>query len=358
MYRRSDALINAAARRLRARPLPLPIEVRYPKPMRALPCSRRPLGAALALGPTLLARAEAEAVPWITASLVSGPAIVLGAVQRAGRVVDLAACAAASTPVLRRATTGTAAYLASEALLWTLALPHLGALVGDTRPETLLNRNVRPFLKGFARAGAAAHYFGREWIAVHHRPGALLGFDVAPSGAVLIEVIAGYDAGIAIPERLAALEERSVDRWRGKAPASLLTDHPGAAPPLEYAGAVIAGVAERAAQPLDFLDPPDLAAPPDLGAPDPSRVIEADDPIGPGFEIPAPVRCPIGWLDVAFAPGGGAAWVGGDLLAPRHALQAVARAASGGAPVDLERAPIEGWRWSDVIREASARRSP
>ena len=333
--------------------------------MRALPCSRRPLGAALALGPTLLARAEAEAAPWITASLVSGPAIVLGAVQRAGRVVDLAACAAASTPVLRRATTGTAAYLSSEALIWTLALPHLGALVGGTRPETLLNRNVRPFLKGFARAGAAAHYFGREWIAVHHRPGALLGFDVAPSGAVLIEVIAGYDAGIAIPDQLAALEERSVDRWRGKAPASLLTDHPGAAPPLEYAGAVIAGVAERAAQPLDFVDPPDLAHSPGLarlpglGGADSSRVTGANDPIGPGLEIPAPIRCPIGWLDVAFAPGGaGAAWVGGDLLAPRHMLQAVARAASGGAPVDLERAPIEGWRWSDVIREASARRSP
>lgn len=324
--------------------------------MRALPCSRRPLGAALALGPTLLARSQADAVPWITASLVSGPAIVLGAVQRAGRVVDLAACAAASAPVLRRATTGTAAYLHSEALLWTLALPHLGALVGDTRPETLLNRNVRPFLKGFARAGATAHYFGREWIAVHHRPGALLGFDVAPSGAVLIEVIAGYDASIAIPEQLAALEERGVDRWRGKAPASLLTDHPGAAPPLEYAAAVIAGVAERAAQPLDFVNPPDLA---DLGGTDPSQVIEASDPIGPGFVIPAPIRCPIGWLDVAFVPGeGGAAWVGGDLLAPRHALQAVARAVSGGAPVDLDRAPIEGWRWRDVIREASARRSP
>jgi hypothetical protein len=328
--------------------------------MRAILCSRRPLGAALALGPALLARAEADGIPWITASVVSGPAIVLGAVQRAGRVVELGACAAASTPVLRRATTGTAAYLHSEALIWTLALPHLGALLGDTRPETLLNRNVRPFLKGFARAGAAAHYFGREWIAVHHRPCALLGFDVAPSGAVLIEVIAGYDASIAIPELLAALEERLVDRWRGKAPASLLTDHPGAAPPLEYAGAVIVGVAERAAQPLDFVDLPDLGGAdlPNIGA-DPLRVIGPNDPVAPGLLIPAPIRCPIGWLDVAFAPGEvGAAWVGGDLLAPRHALQAVARAAGGGAPVDLDRTPIEGWRWRDVIREASARRSP
>lgn len=312
--------------------------------MRALPCSRRPLGAALALGPLLLARAEAEAAPWITASVVSGPAILLGAAQRAGRVVDLAACAAASVPVLRRATTGTAAYLPEAALIWALALPHLGALFPDARPATLLNRNVRPFLEGFKRAGAVAHYFGREWITIDRSPGALLGFDVAPSGAVLIEVIAGHDAGIAIPGPLAALEERGVDRWRGKAPVSLAS-RPGAASPLDYASAVIAGVAERAGLTLEPTTAPEIERPDPL-------VIDENDPMTPGFSVAAPIRCPIGWIDAAFSPGG-AVWVGGDVLAPRHALEAVARAA-GGAPPDLDNAPIEGARWRDVIDAASA----
>ena len=312
--------------------------------MRSLSCTPRSLDAALALGPSLLAHAEEDQTPWITASLVTGPAILLGAVQRAGRVVDLAACAAARTPVLRRATTGTAAYLPATALLWTLALPHQGTLVPDTTPATLLNRNVRPFLKGFARAGFAAHYFGREWIAIGHSPTALLGFDVAQSGAVLIEVIAGYDGDIMIPVALAAPEEQHIARWRGKTPVSLLEIHPRAAAPLELARAVVAGVAERARRVLEPRDLPDREGRADCA------VADGRDPIPPGLAAVALVRCPIGWLDVALAPAeDGAAWVGGDLLAPRHALRAAAGMACGATRVDLDQAPIEGSRWPDVI---------
>src|SRR5262245_57017857 len=111
--------------------------------MRLVPAAARPLAEALALGPLLLAPAEADHLPWIAASLIPGPAVLLGAAQRAGRVVRLAACAAAGTPVLRRATAGTAVHISGRATLWTLALPHVAALVPDATARTLLNRNVR-----------------------------------------------------------------------------------------------------------------------------------------------------------------------------------------------------------------------
>ena len=49
-------------------------------------------------GPALLSRAAAEGGPWIAATVVRGPAVLLGAGQRAGRVVRLTACAVAGTP--------------------------------------------------------------------------------------------------------------------------------------------------------------------------------------------------------------------------------------------------------------------
>src|SRR5690349_12583757 len=114
--------------------------------MHSLPVAERTVAAALGLGPALLARAEAERAIFAAASLVAGPAVVLGAAQRAGRVVDLNACATMGTIVLRRATTGTAAYIGQHGLVWSLALPHVAAIVPDATPRTLLNRNVRPFL--------------------------------------------------------------------------------------------------------------------------------------------------------------------------------------------------------------------
>src|SRR5690349_6321799 len=96
--------------------------------LRSLGSSARRLDEALGLGPALLRRAEIEREPWIAASLVSGPAVALGAVQRAARVVDRDAAATAGVRILRRATTGTAAYIGERAYVWTLALPSVAAL--------------------------------------------------------------------------------------------------------------------------------------------------------------------------------------------------------------------------------------
>src|SRR5262249_45622126 len=146
---------------------------------------------------------------------------VLGRSQHVARVLDMDACAPSGVRVLRRVTSGTAAYIDGCAVVCTLALPHVAALFADATAATILNRNVRPFLRGFGRAGLVAHYFGREWIAVHQRPAALLGFETTFAGALVIELLVAFDSPLAIPAALASPAERAVDRWLGKTPVGV-----------------------------------------------------------------------------------------------------------------------------------------
>jgi hypothetical protein len=319
--------------------------------LRILPPARRPLADALSLGPALLARAVASGAPWLAASLVEGPAVVLGAAQRAGRVVDLAACAERGALVVRRSTTGTAVFVGARAAVWTLALPHAAALAPDATPRTLLNRNVRGFLKGFTRAGAPAHYFGREWISVRRRPAAVLGFDVARSGAVLLEVWAGHDAPPAIPAALAAPDERSLDRFLGKSPAALAEVLPAELSLEALARIVMETVALRAAVPRTEAegDPIELES---------ARLQPIDapgDPLPPGASAVVLARVPIGWLEAAALDAGGV-WLGGDLLTARWLLDELGRRAA--LPEAAEAAPIEGAGLSDLLELAERVRSP
>src|SRR5689334_25084131 len=112
------------------------------------PIASRSIEDALGLGPALVDLARVERVPCLAASLTLGPAVRLGQHQRAGRVLDVPACERSNVRVFQRATSGTAAYAGKRALIFTLALPHVGALFPDATFRTLLNRNVRPFLKG------------------------------------------------------------------------------------------------------------------------------------------------------------------------------------------------------------------
>jgi hypothetical protein len=295
----------------------------------SLGVAERPLEAALALGPALLRAAQKEGAPWIAASLSSGPAVVLGAAQRAGRVVDLDACARAGARVLRRATTGTAAYVGGRAVVWTLALPAVSSLMRDASPRTLLNRNVRGFLRGFRSAGAAAHYFGREWIALKQRPGPLLGFDISARGEVLLEVIAGYDEPIAIPAGLSTPAEREVERWQGKSPAALADVLPAGRTPADIAEVVIESVAAQASARLRL-------ARLEQGEAERAEAASVSelDPIPEGLVPAPPRRVPIGWIEAAASPAGGAeprrAWVGGDMLTSVWALAEIAQAAASG----------------------------
>jgi hypothetical protein len=297
------------------------------------------VGEALALGPALLARAAADRIPVLAASVVFGPAIVLGAMQRAGRVVLLPACAEAGVTVFRRATTGTAAYVGGLGIVWSLALPHVASLAPDATPRTLLNRNVRGFLKGLGQVGALAHYFGREWIAVRRRPAAILGFDVTREGAVLLDVLAGVDTPIAVPEALAADDERAVDRWRGAEPIAL--GEVVRADPHDVARSVMDAVASRAPGTTEAVAFTDVARLP--------PVTREHDPMPEGFTPRPGLRVPIGWIDAGYDEASQRAWIGGDVLAPVHVFAALA---DGKEPEGD--GPIEGATLEDLRAAVSA----
>lgn len=311
--------------------------------MQFIAVAPRPVAQALALANAMLDRAS-EGEPVITASLLEGPAVVLGALQRAGRVVDLAACATMDTPVYRRCTTGTAVYIGQRAILWTLALPHVASLAPDATPRTLLNRNVRGFLQGLSRGGATAQYFGREWIAILHRPAALLGFEALADGRVVIEVFAGLDATIALPRELCAADELAIDRFRGKEPLALTLD---ARDPEALARRVIEAVAARAGARLDAADP---AGDLEMAAP----ITDPRDPAPAGLACAAGSRVPVGWIDVAAAAMPARLWIGGDALVASFAVSALAVSlARGEAPTPVN-APIDGASWDDLANAGRA----
>lgn len=305
---------------------------------------------ALALGPALVARAEATKRPQLTASLVRGSTVVLGAAQRAGRVLDFDSCAHAGVTILRRTTTGTAAWLGGRAFVFTLALPAVATLFPDATPRTLLNRNIRPFLKGFARAGLITHYFGRDFLAMRQRPGALIGFDVSSSGAVLIELFVGYDEPATLPDAVASHDERALERWKVKRPTSLAEMLVGARP-MDIANAVLEGFAERAGEAAtsSTLEPDALDT-------RPFRPITSPlDPVPEDLSLGAPVVVPIGWVEAAVEATTNPTrrvWLGGDMLAPRFALQRIAERA-GGLPTedfDPEALPLEGATLADLMQ--------
>src|SRR5262249_45641571 len=152
----------------------------------------------------------------------------------------------------------------------------------------------------------------------------LLGFEVTPDGAVLIEAVAGMDAPIAVPEALATPEERAMDRWLGKAPAGLAEVMGGEA--LEIARTVVGGVARRAAGAGGHVGTIEMTGL--------ARVTREDDPMPDGFVARPGARVPIGWIDAGIGPTG-EAWIGGDVLVPAYVRAQVAGgAASSGVPVE------------------------
>ena len=291
------------------------------QPLRQTALTDRSPRDAAALGDALLRRAD-RGEAWLAGSLVTGPVVVLGARQRRQAVTVF-------PEVVRRRTPGTAAWIGRRALWCSLALPSVDALYDDATLPTLLNRNVRPWLRGFTRSGMAAAYFGREWVAVSHRPAAVLGYDLSPSGAVLLEMIAGWDEPVALPSEHAAPEERALDRWRSREPVALGAGRD----PMAVLGALAASVAERAGATV-------------------SGEIEDEGallPDGPEGEA-AGVAVPIGRVEAVRAVDG--LWLGGDALVATPWLDALAAALDGGGAWPTEGAAVDGARAGDWARAA------
>lgn len=311
--------------------------------MRILPTQQRSLADALNIGPALL---QADTALALGASVVVGPAVVLGAMQRAGRVVDLAACASARVPVMRRTTTGTAAWIGGTGLVLTLVLPHVAAIAEDATFRTLLNRNVRPLLRAFTRTGVTANYFGREWISSKLGPIALLGFDVTREGAVLIEAFVGGSEPIAIPDELVALDERALDRFMGKTPTCLRAVLPNFQCS-DFAERLVAAVANQ----VDDAGASPVSAEEIAGQKGTStfrEVTRDDDPLPSGFHPHSLERVPIGFIETAVsADEPTKRWLGGDVLAPRWLYEDLAR----NPHVELPEAiAIDGAKLEDFTR--------
>lgn len=194
-------------------------------------------------------------------------ALVLGAFQRASEAGE------GPLPIVRRGSGGAAAWVAPGSIWVSLALARLGAVVPCDAPR-LLNRYVRPLLRGLTRAGTLAHYFGRDWVSADKRPVALVafGYDQA-SGRGLVEAIVGVEAPFASGPRASFL---------GKEPASLRALGSRKAPDeigIEIVRAYEA-LATEAALPIERLDGASSDAAGQAVADEPAWAASRDEALG------------------------------------------------------------------------------
>jgi hypothetical protein len=118
-------------------------------------------------------------------------AIAIGAFQRSPEE--------ATDPIVRRGSGGPAVRMGEGTLWLALVLPRVDALVACDAGH-IVNRYVRPLLRALTKCGALAHFFGRDWVSVGHRPAAWVGFghDRA-SGRTVVEAFVAretrFDAG-------------------------------------------------------------------------------------------------------------------------------------------------------------------
>ena len=134
---------------------------------------------------------------------------VLGSFQRAGD--------APARPVARRATGGAAVNVGEGTLHVVLGLSSPSALM-PCDEDKILNRHVRPLLRALTRSGALAHYFGRDWLSVGHRPAAYVAFaHLRATGRTVVEAFIAVGTPFALEERVSYMHKvpGTLDEIRG-----------------------------------------------------------------------------------------------------------------------------------------------
>ncbi len=237
----------------------------------------------------------------LTVAIVTDEALVLGAFQRGSGF--------RGAPLARRGSGGPEVRVAPGTLHVALALAHPAALV-PCDDRRIVNRYVRPLLRALTRAGSLAHYFGRDWISVAHRPVGWVGFGHdAATRRTLFEAFVAVRAPCAWTHRASFL---------GRAPATLeaLAGRPVDTSALA-AAVVDAYGREAATDDLPWVDgaagESDLTADPPWAA----TVEEAIGTIGAGPDARGTFR------------------VGGDLLVSRDALAALEARVAGARDDDV-----------------------
>jgi hypothetical protein len=219
----------------------------------------------------------------LSLAIVSDDAVLVGAFQRAKG--------------LRRGSGGPEVRVGPGTVHVALALAHPAALIACDE-KRIVNRYVRPLLRALTKAGgthAAAHYFGRDWISIAHRPVAWVGFaHDSTTRRTLFEAFVAVRTPFALTERasflgkphgtLEALAGTAVDEGRL---VQAIAD--------AYSGGL-------GAIPLDWPDAPSPEGDAPAEPPWAAVVDEAIGPIGAGLDAHGVFR------------------VGGDLLVSRDAL--------------------------------------
>ena len=116
-------------------------------------------------------------------------------------------------PRFRRGSGGPAVALGPGTVHVSLSLAHPGALV-PCDEKRIVNRYVRPLLRAITSTSRAqAHYFGRDWVSLAHRPVAWVGFAHDASSRRTL-----FEAFVAVRTPFAREDGAS---FRGHAPATL-----------------------------------------------------------------------------------------------------------------------------------------
>jgi hypothetical protein len=243
-------------------------------------------------------------------------AVLVGAFQRGAEMPP-------EWPLLRRGSGGPEVRVAPGTVHVALALAHPGALRGLADEKRIVNRAVRPLLRALAKTGSLAHFFGRDWVSVAHRPVAWVGFaHDAASRRTLFEAFVGVRTPFALGPRASFL---------GKAVAALESlrapplDSPGSTAERLASAIVDAYVAQAGGEARD-LAPADLAAADSVAGDDP----RSDPPW-------AATREEAIGLVGAGPDARGVLRVGGDLLVSRDALARLEQRLPGAAPADIPR---------------------
>jgi hypothetical protein len=179
--------------------------------------------------------------------------------------------------------------------------------------KRIVNRAVRPLLKALTKTAKLAHYFGRDWVSVAHRPAAWVGFaHDTTTGRALFEAFVAVRTPFATGERASFL---------GKTPATLDEVAGRSLDPSAIAEAVVAAyLASHDAKevPEEDTSPPAAAeSPSDL--PWTATIEEAIGTLGAGPDARGVFR------------------VGGDLLVSRDALARLEERVAGASDEDVGR---------------------
>ena len=304
--------------------------LKQPSPLQlAVATLETDLDGALVLGRQALALAEAGRNVLLSATF-EAEALVLGALQLESTLRGRSP-ARFDVPIVRRSTTGTEAQLSGKVLYHALALPRVDSLFPDASPRTLLNRNLRAFLRGYTAASVPLRYFGTEVLSLLGHPVALVGYDQSAVGAVLIEVLIGLESPCVVRPALKREPPEALYR--------LLRSEPSSPDLLQRA---VHGIVTRlgATQVALAELPRPVANRPELGALTPQ----------------ASVSIPLGVIEAVSLP---AVRVLGDMLVGSAVLERVAVAAQGAHEAGqalandvlaaLQGAPLDGARPADVV---------